>query len=29
MMREDLCWGAGLAPKTLYENETPAGVPLR
>lgn len=29
MTREDLCWGAGLAPKNLYENGTPVGVPLR
>lgn len=29
MTREDLCWGAGLAPKSLYKNGTPVGVPLR
>ena len=29
MAREDLCWGAGLAPKILYENGTPVGIPLR
>ena len=25
----DLCWGAVFAPKSLYENGTPVGVPLR
>lgn len=29
MTREDLCWGAVLAPRSPYENGTPIGVPLR
>lgn len=28
MTREDLCWGAGLVPKILYENGTSVGIPL-